>query len=173
MTDCQNLAEKYFMNTFTRMPLTVVQGQGARVWDEGGKEYLDFTAGWAVNSLGHCHPAMVSALVMQAGTLVQASNQFYTIPQVRLAELLVENSCLDKVFFCNSGAEATEGAVKLARKYGKLHLNSAYEVITALNSFHGRTLAMTAATAGNSSRQRKISSRRLMIRYSFRINKTP
>ncbi len=146
MTDCQNLAEKYFMNTFTRMPLTVVQGQGARVWDEGGKEYLDFTAGWAVNSLGHCHPAMVSALVMQAGTLVQASNQFYTIPQVRLAELLVENSCLDKVFFCNSGAEATEGAVKLARKYGKLHLNSAYEVITALNSFHGRTLAMTAAT---------------------------
>jgi len=124
----------------------VVQGQGARVWDEHGKEYLDFTAGWGVNSLGHCHPAVVGAVNSQVRTLIQASNQFYTVPQIKLAELLVENSCLDRVFFCNSGVEATEGAVKLARRYGKLHLNGAYEVITTINSFHGRTLAMTAAT---------------------------
>lgn len=146
MTDCQNLAEKYFMNTFKRMPLTVVRGEGARVWDEHGKEYLDFTAGWAVNSLGHCHPAVVGAVSEQARTLIQTSNQFYTIPQLKLAQLLVENSCLDRVFFCNSGAEAVEGAVKLARRYGKLHLGGAYRVITTLNSFHGRTLTMVAAT---------------------------
>jgi len=146
MTNWQGLEKKYFMATFKRMPLTIVQGQGARVWDEQGKEYLDFTAGWGVNSLGHCHPAVVGAVNLQVKTLIQASNQFYTIPQIKLAELLVENSCLDRVFFCNSGVEATEGAVKLARRYGKLHLNGAYEVITAINSFHGRTLAMTAAT---------------------------
>ena len=146
MSEWQGLEKKYFMPTFKRMPLTIVQGQGARVWDEHGKECLDFTAGWGVNSLGHCHPAVVSAIVEQARTLIQTSNQFYTIPQIRLAELLVENSCLDKVFLCNSGVEATEGAVKLARRYGKLHLDGAYVVITAFNSFHGRTLAMTAAT---------------------------
>jgi predicted acetylornithine/succinylornithine family transaminase len=128
------------------MPLTLVRGQGSRVWDDRGKEYLDFTAGWAVNSLGHCHPAVVNAVAEQAKTLIQASNQFYTIPQIQLAQLLVENSCFDRAFFGNSGVEATEGAVKLARKYGKLHLGGAYEVITAFNSFHGRTLAMTAAT---------------------------
>jgi predicted acetylornithine/succinylornithine family transaminase len=146
MTNWQGLEKKYFLSTFKRMPLTVVQGQGARVWDEHGKEYLDFTAGWGVNSLGHCHPAVVGAVNSQVRTLIQASNQFYTVPQIKLAELLVENSCLDRVFFCNSGVEATEGAVKLARRYGKLHLNGAYEVITTINSFHGRTLAMTAAT---------------------------
>ena len=146
MTDWQELEKKYFMRTFKRMPLTLVRGQGARVWDDKGREYLDFTAGWAVNSLGHCHPAVVNAVTEQAKTLIQASNQFYTIPQIQLAQLLVENSCFDRAFFGNSGVEATEGAVKLARKYGKLHLGGAYEVITAFNSFHGRTLAMTAAT---------------------------
>jgi len=146
MTDWQGLEKKYFMSTFKRMPLTLVQGQGARVWDEHGTEYLDFTAGWAVNSLGHCHPAVVGAVSEQARTLIQTSNQFYTIPQIKLADLLVENSCLDRVFFCNSGVESTEGAVKLARRYGKLHLGGAYHVITTFNSFHGRTLAMTAAT---------------------------
>ncbi len=146
MADWQGLEKKYFMTTFKRVPLTIVQGQGSRVWDEDGKEYLDFTAGWAVNSLGHCHPAIVGAVIEQAKTLIQASNQFYTIPQIKFAELLVENSCLDKVFFCNSGVEATEGAVKLARRYGKLHLGGAYKVITATGSFHGRTLAMSAAT---------------------------
>ncbi len=146
MTDWPELEEKYFMRTIKRLPLTLVRGQGARVWDDAGKEYLDFVGGWAVNSLGHCHPVLVQALAEQAGTLIQASNQFYTVPQIRLAELLVEHSCLDKVFFCNSGAEANEGAVKLARRFGKLHLQGAYEVITTFNSFHGRTLAMVAAT---------------------------
>ena len=116
------------------------------MWDEDGREYLDFVGGWACDSLGHCHPVVVEAVTEQVQTLIQASNQFYTIPQIRLAELLVQHSCLDKVFFCNSGAEANEGAVKLARRYGKRHLNGAYEIITTFSSFHGRTLAMVAAT---------------------------
>ncbi|HEX76868.1 MAG TPA: aspartate aminotransferase family protein [Dehalococcoidia bacterium] len=146
MSNWQALEQKYYMQTVKRTPLTLVRGQGARVWDDKGREYLDFVGGWAVNSLGHCHPVQAEALAEQAKTLIQVSNQFYTIPQVKLAELLVENSCLDRVFFCNSGAEANEGAVKLARRYGKLKLDGAYEVITTFNSFHGRTLAMTAAT---------------------------
>jgi acetylornithine/N-succinyldiaminopimelate aminotransferase len=146
MTNWQELEKKYFMHTVERVPLTLVRGQGARVWDEEGREYLDFVGGWAVNSLGHCPPAVVKAISEQAQLLIQASNQFYTIPQIRLAELLVQNSCLDKVFFSNSGAEANEGAIKLARRYGQLHLGGAYEVITTLGSFHGRTLAMVAAT---------------------------
>jgi predicted acetylornithine/succinylornithine family transaminase len=146
MADLRELEQKYFMRTFKRMPLTVVRGEGVRVWDEDGKEYLDFTSGWAVNALGHCHPAVVDAVCEQARTLMQTSNQFYTVPQVQLAELLVENSALDRVFFCNSGAEAVEGSVKLARRYGKLHLGGAYKVITTFNSFHGRTLSMVAAT---------------------------
>lgn len=148
MSKWQELERKYFMRTFeqVRLPVTLVRGEGARAWDEDGREYLDFVAGWAVNSLGHCHPAVTEAVTEQVHTLIQTSNQFYTIPQLRLAELLVQNSCLDKVFFSNSGTEATEGAVKLARRYGKLYLNGAYEVITTFNSFHGRTLAMVAAT---------------------------
>ena len=146
MDHWQELEQKLFMRTFKRLPVTLVQGKGALVWDDKGKEYLDFVGGWAVNSLGHCHPVVVKALKKQAETLTQASNQFYTIPQVQLAELLVRNSCLDRVFFCNSGAEANEGAVKLARRYGKLHLKGAYKIITTHNSFHGRTLAMVAAT---------------------------
>ncbi len=146
MSNWQELEHKYFMSTVERVPVTLVKGQGARVWDEDGREYLDFVGGWAVNSLGHCHPQVAEAVAKQAQTLIQTSNQFYTTPQIRLAELLVQNSCLDKVFFCNSGAEANEGAVKLARRYGKLYLNGAYEVITAMNSFHGRTLAMVAAS---------------------------
>ena len=146
MSRWQKLESKYIMHTVERIPVTLVRGQGARVWDEDGREYLDFVGGWATNSLGHCHPAVAEAVAEQAQTLIQASNQFYTIPQVRLAELLIQNSCLDKVFLCNSGAEANEGAVKLARRYGKLHRNGAYEVITTMDSFHGRTLAMVAAT---------------------------
>ena len=129
-----------------RQPIVIVRGDGSRVWDDEGKEYLDFTSGWAVNNIGHSNPAVADAVAEQARKLVQTSNQFYTIPQLQLAELLVENSCLDKIFISNSGAEANEGAIKLARKYGKLHRNGAYEVITAWNSFHGRTIAMTAAT---------------------------
>ena len=146
MSQWQEIERKYYMQTVERTPVTLVKGQGARVWDEEGREYLDFVGGWAVNSLGHCPPVVVGAIVEQAQTLIQASNQFYTIPQIRLAELLLQNSCLDKVFFCNSGAEANEGAVKLARRYGKRYLDGAYEVITTMNSFHGRTLAMVAAT---------------------------
>ena len=146
MNHWQELEHKYFMPTVKRIPVTLVRGQGARVWDEDDREYLDFVGGWAVDSLGHCHPVVVEAVTEQVQTLIQASNQFYTVPQIRLAELLVQNSCLDKVFFCNSGAEANEGAVKLARRYGKLYLNGAYEIITTFNSFHGRTLAMVAAT---------------------------
>ena len=146
MTNWQELEQRYYMRIIDRLPLTLVRGEGARVWDDKGREYLDFVGGWAVNSLGHCHPIVAQTLAEQAKTLIQASNQFYTIPQIRLAELLVQNSCFDRVFFCNSGAEANEGAVKLARKYGKLHLDGAFEVITTLNSFHGRTLTMVAAT---------------------------
>jgi len=146
MSNWQELESKYFMHTVERVPVTLVRGKGARVWDDEGREYLDFVAGWAVNSLGHSHPVVAQALAEQARTLIQTSNQFYTVPQIQLAELLVQNSCLDKVFLSNSGAEANEGAVKLARRYGQHHLNGAYEVISALNSFHGRTLGMVAAT---------------------------
>jgi predicted acetylornithine/succinylornithine family transaminase len=146
MENWQELEQKLFMRTIKRLPITLVRGKGARVWDAEGKEYLDFVGGWAVNSLGHCHPVVVKALTEQANTLIQVSNQFYTIPQVQLAKLLVDNSCLDRVFFCNSGAEANEGAMKLARRYGKLHLDGAYEIITTHGSFHGRTLATVAAT---------------------------
>ena len=138
--------QKYYAQTVRRQPVVIVRGEGTRVWDADGKEYLDFVAGWAVNNLGHSHPAVTQAIVEQAGTLLQTSNQFYTVPQLQLAEMLIENSCLDQVFFGNSGAEANEGALKLARRYGKLHRDGAYEVITAFNSFHGRTMATVAAT---------------------------
>jgi predicted acetylornithine/succinylornithine family transaminase len=141
-----DLEQRYFMPTFDRQPLTLVRGEGVWVWSDEGRKYLDFVGGIAVNILGHCHPVVLKALQEQAGTLIHTSNLYYTVPQLQLAQLLVENSCLDRVFFCNSGAEANEGAVKLARKYGKLHLDSAYEVITTTDSFHGRTLAMAAAT---------------------------
>ena len=146
MTNWQELEKKYYMQTFERLPVTLVRGKGPYVWDDEGKQYLDFVGGWAVNTLGHCHPAVTKALTEQASKLIQTSNQFYTVPQLKLAQLLVENSCLDRVFFGNSGAEANEGAVKLARRYGQLKLKGAYEVISTFSSFHGRTLAMVAAT---------------------------
>ena len=142
----QELEKTLFMSTFKRMPVTIVKGKGLYVWDDHGDKYLDFVGGWAVDCLGHCPPVLVKAIKKQAATLIQTSNQFYTIPQIELADILVSNSCLDKVFFCNSGAEANEGAVKLARRYGNLKLNGAYEIISAQASFHGRTLAMVAAT---------------------------
>ena len=146
MTNWQELAAEYFMNTVERVPVTLVKGEGCYVWDDKGKKYLDFVAGWAVNSLGHSHPVLARAIARQARTLIQVSNQFYSVPQIQLVELLVKNSCLQKVFLCNSGAEANEGAIKLARRYGARHLNSAYEVISVTGSFHGRTLAMVAAS---------------------------
>ena len=145
-TDWKTIEQKYYMFCVRRQPIVIVRGEGTKVWDDVGKEYLDFTSGWAVNNIGHSNPVIADALSQQARTLVQMSNQFYSIPQLELAEVLVENSCLDKVFFCNSGAEANEGAFKLARKYGKLHRNGAFEIITANNSFHGRTLTTWSAT---------------------------
>ncbi len=146
MINWQELDKKYYMQTIVRDPVTIVRGKGARVWDYKGKKYLDFVGGLAVNCLGHCHPVVVKAVKKQAGTLMQASLWYYSPPMLQLAQLLVENSCMDKVFICNSGLEANEGAVKLARRYGTLKLNGAYEVITTYESFHGRSLAMTAAT---------------------------
>ena len=145
-TDWKALESKYYMFVVRRQPVVIERGEGTRVWDVDGKEYLDFTSGWAVNNIGHANPVIADAISQQARTLLQTSNQFYTIPQLQLAQILVENSCLDRVFICNSGAEANEGAIKLARKYGKLHRNGAYEIITALNSFHGRTMMAVAAT---------------------------
>lgn len=142
----QELEQKYYMRTFNRQPVVLVRGQGARVWDEEGNSYLDMVAGLAVNVLGHCHPAVVDAITRQAGQLIHTTNIYYTTPQLELAELLIENSCADRIFFANSGAEANEGALKLARKWGHLQRDGAYGVITVSNSFHGRTLATLAAT---------------------------
>ena len=140
------MEHELFMRTFKRTPITLVKGEGSWVWDDEGNKYLDFVAGWAVNCLGHCPPVVVEAIREQAGTLIQTSNQFYTIPQLQLSQILIEKSCCDQIFIANSGAEANEGAIKLARRYGKLKLDGAYEIITANGSFHGRTLAMVAAT---------------------------
>ncbi|HHY45914.1 MAG TPA: acetylornithine transaminase [Firmicutes bacterium] len=139
--------QKYIMNTYARLPIAIARGSGVYVWDEEGKRYLDFVSGIAVNALGHCHPAVVEAITRQANQLMHTSNLYYTGPQARVAELLIEGSPFDRVFFCNSGAEANEAAIKLARKYGKEVLGPGhYEIITAWNSFHGRTLAAITAT---------------------------
>lgn len=145
--DIIETGNRYVMNTYGRLPVALVRGQGVKVWDAEGKSYLDFVSGLAVNSLGHTHPRVVKAIWRQANTLMHVSNIYYIENQVRLAQLLVENSCADKVFFCNSGAEANEGAIKLARKHAKQQGESEkYEIITALQSFHGRTLAAITAT---------------------------
>ena len=145
-TNWTDVESKYYMFVVRRQPIVIVKGDGTKVWDVDGKEYLDFTSGWAVNNAGHANEAIADAIAEQARTLLQTSNQFYTIPQLQLAEILVENSALDKVFFCNSGAEANEGAMKLARRYGAKNRNGAFEIITTLNSFHGRTMANVSAT---------------------------
>ena len=142
----KDLEAQYYMQVVRRMPPVLVRGEGSRVFDNDGKSYLDFTAGWAVLNMGHSHPAVTAAVSEQAGMIMQMSNLFYTTPQLPLARFIVENSAVDRVFFCNSGAEANEGASKLARKYGRTKLNGAFEIITALDSFHGRTQAMMAAT---------------------------
>lgn len=141
------LHDNYLMNTYRRYPIAVVKGEGTKVWDADGKEYLDFLGGIAVNVLGHCHPIVVDAIIAQVKELVHISNLYYSKPAAELAQLLVLNGGLDKVFFCNSGAEANEGAIKLARKYQwrKGHKEK-YKIITAAHAFHGRTLAALAAT---------------------------
>jgi predicted acetylornithine/succinylornithine family transaminase len=140
------LADRYLMQVGKRLPVTFVRGRGCLVYDDAGREYLDLVAGIAVNLLGHAHPDVVAAVTAQAGSLIHTSNLYYTQPQVELAQRLVELSFPSRVFFCNSGAEANEAAIKLARKWGKRNRDGAFEIITATGSFHGRTLA--AVTAG-------------------------
>jgi predicted acetylornithine/succinylornithine family transaminase len=137
---------KVYMQAGRRLPVTLVRGQGTRVWDDDGKEYLDFVAGIAVVALGHADPELAEVVARQARTLITVSNIFYTEPQIELAELLVQHSAFDRVFFANSGAEANEGAIKLARKWGGLHRGGAYEIISTHNAFHGRTMAALSAT---------------------------
>ncbi|HXK33056.1 MAG TPA: aspartate aminotransferase family protein [Dehalococcoidia bacterium] len=146
MTDWREKEARYFMRTGRRMDIVAVRGEGTRIWDEDGREYLDFFGGPATVSLGHAHPVIVNALVDQAQQLVHVSNQFYSIPQLQLAELLVEHSCMDRVYFANSGAEANEAALKLARKWGKEQKSGAYEIIATENAFHGRTLQTVTAS---------------------------
>ncbi|MCH8849329.1 MAG: aspartate aminotransferase family protein [Chloroflexi bacterium] len=152
-TNWQEVESRVFMTTGRRLPIVLVRGEGTRVWDEEGKAYLDFFGGPAVVSLGHCHPVLVDAITDQAKTLIQVSNLVYSVPQLKLAQLLVEHSCCDRVYFANSGAEANEAALKLARKWGHEKRDGAFEVIATLDSFHGRTLA--TITAGGTDRYKQ------------------
>ncbi len=134
------------MNITARPQAVFVRGEGAYLWDDSGKRYLDFMQGWAVNCLGHSPPIIAEALSAQAKLLLTPSPAFYNGPSLQLAKALVENSCFDQVFFANSGAEANEGAIKLARKYGAKFKNGAFEIITFEGGFHGRTLATMSAS---------------------------
>ncbi len=134
------------MEITTRPPLVFVRGEGSWLWDHRGRRYLDFVQGWAVNALGHCPAPVREALAAQAATLINPSPAFWNAPSARLAKLLVANSCCDRVFFANSGAEANEGAIKLARKWGARHRGGAHEIITFEHAFHGRTLATMSAS---------------------------
>ena len=134
---------EFLMNTYGRYPIAMVRGKGSWVWDSDGKKYLDFVTGIAVNNLGHCHPNVVRAISEQSRKLVQVCNLYHIDKQGELAKMLVGNSFADKVFFCNSGAEANEAAIKLARLHGK----GRYKIITFTGGFHGRTLGALTATA--------------------------
>ena len=138
--------KKYIMQTYRRYDLILTKGKGKYVWDEKGRKYLDFFAGLSVCNVGHCHPRVVSAIRRQSARLMHASNLYYTEPQVELAERLVRASFPGRVFFSNSGAEANECAIKLARKWGKNAGKNKYEIIAFKNSFHGRTIATLSAT---------------------------
>ena len=145
--EIQRLTDQYVMNTYDRLPLSIVRGRGCQVYDAEGRDYLDCVAGIAVNALGYGHPDLVSAVERQVRHLVHTSNLFYTQPQSELAHQLVEHSFADKVFFCNSGAEANEAAIKLARRYAHHYVGpNRSDIITMINSFHGRTLATLTAT---------------------------
>lgn len=136
----QQLTEKYHLPVYNRFPITLVKGEGARVWDDEGNEYIDALAGIAVNSLGHCHPKVVEAVQDQVKELMHISNFYYSKPQAQLLEKLSELSGLDQGFLCNSGGEAMEACLKVARKYGKAH-GKKDPLITVSNAFHGRTMA--------------------------------
>lgn len=140
-------ADRYLMNTYARLPISVVRGRGSKVYDLEGREYLDFVAGIAVSVLGHGHPDVIAAIQKQTQHLLHASNLYYTEPQTKLAKMLVGHSFADRVFFCNSGAEANEAAIKLARRYAHRKYGAErYEIIAMLQSFHGRTMATLSAT---------------------------
>ena len=134
------------MDITARPPAVFVRGEGSFLWDDSGKRYLDFMQGWAVNCLGHSPPVVADALAAQAKLLLTPSPAFYNAPSLTLARALTDHSCFDRVFFANSGAEANEGAIKLARRYGALHRHGAYEIITFNGAFHGRTLATMSAS---------------------------
>jgi acetylornithine/N-succinyldiaminopimelate aminotransferase len=134
------------MEITARPPLVFVRGEGSWLWDHEGRRYLDFVQGWAVNALGHCPKTITAALAAQAATLINPSPAFWNAPSARLAQRLVDHSSLDRVFFANSGAEANEGAIKLARRWGTRHCGGAYEIITFDHAFHGRTLATMSAS---------------------------
>ncbi|MEW6439643.1 MAG: acetylornithine transaminase [bacterium] len=141
------LTERHVIPTYARFPIAIVRGEGCRVWDADGRMYLDFVAGLAVCNLGHCHPRVVEAIRAQAGRLLHVSNLYHIPEQSRLARKLAENSFGDRVFFCNSGTEANEAAIKLARRYERFVRNGdRFEILTMRNSFHGRTLGSVTAT---------------------------
>ncbi len=139
------LADRYLMQTGRRLPVTFVRGRGCLLYDDAGREYLDLVAGIAVNLLGHAHPEVVADVTKQSAELIHTSNLYFTQPQVQLARRLVDLSFPSRVFFCNSGAEANEAAIKLARKWGTRNRDGAFEIITTTGSFHGRTLATVTA----------------------------
>ena len=141
------LDKNYVMHTYSRIPLVINRGKGVRVWDKDGREYLDFISGIGVNAIGHCHSEILAAINFQAQKLLHCSNLYYIEPQAKLAKALCDISFAEKVFFSNSGAEANEAAIKLARKFGSKQNNKSYEMITMKDSFHGRTLATLKATA--------------------------
>ena len=137
------LYDEFVMPVYSRTPLVLVRGKGSYVWDGNGEKYLDFFPGWGVSGIGHCHPAVVNAIKKQAGELIHVSNNYYHELQALLAKKIIEKTFAGKVFFCNSGAEANEAAIKLARKFGNPVRN---EIITMVGAFHGRTLATVTAT---------------------------
>lgn len=138
--DVRSVEQEHHLQIYKRFDLTIVKGEGTHLYDDKGNEYIDALAGIAVCGLGHCHPVVTDAIIEQAKSLVHVSNLFFTIPQTRLARLLVESSGLDRAFFCNSGAEAVEGAIKMARKYGAQKVKTG-PIYSMGNCFHGRTLA--------------------------------
>lgn len=146
MTDWVADEHRYLFQNYGRQPVVIERGAGARAWDADGKEYLDFVGGLAVNVLGHSHPVVATAVAKQAKTLIHTSNLYYTEPMIELARILVENSGLDRVFFCNSGTEAMEAAIKLARRWGHDMRDGAHEIIAFNDGFHGRTFGALAAT---------------------------
>ena len=142
----EQVGAKALMEITSRPELVFVRGQGSWLEDHNGKRYLDMVQGWAVNALGHCPPNVVEAISKQAATLINPSPAFYNAPMMELAKLITQHSCFDRVFFANSGAEANEGAIKLARKWGQQNRNGAFKIITFEHSFHGRTLATMSAS---------------------------